>query len=139
MSPGCSELIFCWNKGVLLTSKWGKLFIWFQTLPLCLDEKLRAGMKWLNVGGLGGGVEGLPAALTLINWELVGLVEISVLKWASVSSSPSPGALRDYLVVILSNFLGFFRTLPFIPKRNHLKRKRFLPSPLTGVTLWAMM
>lgn len=67
-------------------------------------------------GLVGEGVEGLPAGLTLINWGLVRFVEISVLKWASVSSSSSPGALRGYLVVIPSNFLGFFRTLPFIPK-----------------------
>lgn len=61
-------------------------------------------------------MEGLPAGLTLINWGLVRFVGISVLKWASVSSSPSPGALRGYLVVIPSHFLGFFRTPPFIPK-----------------------
>ncbi len=57
----------------------------------------------------------LPPGLSLINWGLVRFVGLSVLKWASVSSSPSPGALRGYLVVILPHFLGFSLTFPFIP------------------------
>lgn len=66
-------------------------------------------------------------------------VGLSVLKWASVSSSPSPGALRGYLVVIPPHFPGFSLILPFHSQRYHLKRKRLLPSPLLEVTLWAMM
>lgn len=31
-------------------AKWGELFICFQTSPLCGDEKLCEGMKWLKVG-----------------------------------------------------------------------------------------
>ncbi len=58
----------------------------------------------------------LPPGLALINWGLVRFVGLSVLKWASVSSSPSPGALRGYLVVIPPHFLGFSLTSPFIPK-----------------------
>lgn len=34
----------------------------------------------------------LPPGLALINWGLVRFVGLSVLKWASVSSSPSPDA-----------------------------------------------
>lgn len=110
-----SELIFWGNWGVQLAGKWGELFIWFQTSPLCGDEKLCEGMKWLKVTeGRGGGA--LPVGLALINWGLVRFVGLSVLKWASVSSSPSPGALRGYLVVIPPRFLGFSLTLPFISK-----------------------
>ncbi len=58
----------------------------------------------------------LPPGLALINWGLVRFVGLSVLKWASVSSSQSPGALRGYLVVIPPHFLGFSLTSPFIPK-----------------------
>lgn len=92
---------------VYLVSNFTSLFRWETA---CGHEMAEC---W---GLVGEGVEGLPAGLTLINWGLVRFVEISVLKWASVSSSSSPGALRGYLVVIPSNFLGFFRTLPFIPK-----------------------
>lgn len=69
-----------------------------------------------SYGGEGGGGEALPVGLALINWGLVRFVGLSVLKWASVSSSPSPGALRGYLVVIPPHFLGFSLTLPFISK-----------------------
>lgn len=63
---------------------------------------------------LGGGAS--PPGLALINWGLVRFVGLSVLKWASVSSSPSPGALRGYLVVIPPHFPGSSLTSPFIPK-----------------------
>ncbi len=43
--PGYIEQIFGGNEGVRLAGKWGELFIWFQTSPLCGDEKLREGMK----------------------------------------------------------------------------------------------
>lgn len=75
------------------------------------------GRKW--------GAEGLPAGLTLINWGLVRFVEISVLKWASVSSSPSPGALRGYLVVIPSNFLGFFFARCLLFRKKSLEKEAF--------------
>lgn len=108
------------------------MFFWVQTLALCLDENLRAGMKWLNAAQGGGG-------LTLINWGLVRFVEISVLKWASVSSSPSPGAFAWLPCCNSISFSGFRSHAAFYSKRNHLKRECFPPSPLTEVTLWAMM
>lgn len=54
--------------------------------------------------------------LALINWGLVRFVGLSVLKWASVSSSPGPDAVRGYLVVIPPHFPGSSPTLAFIPK-----------------------
>lgn len=61
----------------------------------------------------------LPLGLALINWGLVRFVGLSVLKWAFVSSSPSPDALRGlYLVVIPPHFLGFSLILPFIPRES---------------------
>lgn len=82
-----------------------------------------------------------PPELPLINWGggLVRLLALSVLKWASVSSSPGPGALRGYLVVIPPRFLGFSLISPFYSQTHHLKRKCFLPSPPLEVTQWAMM
>lgn len=67
-------------------------------------------------GALVGGVGALPVGLALINWGLVRFVGLSVLKWASVSSSPSPGASRGYLVVIPPHFPCFSPASPFIPK-----------------------
>lgn len=124
-SPGCSELTFWGNKGVLLRVNYLSGF----KLYLCVWMRncVRAWNGWTLgwSGGIWGGVGGLPVGLTLINWGLVRFVGISVLKWASVSSSPSPGASRGYLVVIPSHFLGFFRTLPFIPKEMAWKGSVF--------------
>lgn len=75
-------------------------------------RRLCEGMKWLRV--CWGGAS--PPGLALINWGLVRFVGLSVLKWASVSSSPSPGALRGYLVVIPPHFPGSSLASPFIPK-----------------------
>lgn len=109
-------------------------FIWFQNFT----SRRRWEALWGHemTASLGGT---LPPGSALINWGLVRFVGLSVLKWASVSSSPSPDALRGYLVVIPPRFSGFLSHISFHSQRSHLKRKRLLPSPLLEVTLWAMM
>lgn len=63
-----------------------------------------------------GKVGGFASWIDFDKLGAVRFVGLSVLKWASVSSSPSPGALHGYLVVIPPHFLGFALILPFIPK-----------------------
>lgn len=98
-------------------------------------RRLCEGMKWLRV--CWGGAS--PPGLALINWGLVRFVGLSVLKWASVSSSPSPRRLAWLPCCNSSSFPGFLSHVAFHSQRNDLKRKRLLPSPLLEVTLWAMM
>lgn len=130
-----TEQIFWGCEGVRLAGKWGELFIRFQTSPLRGDETLVWGHE-MTESVLGGAS---PPGLALINWGLVRFVGLSVLKWASVSSSPSPRRLAWLPCCNSSSFPGFLSHVAFHSQRNDLKRKRLLPSPLLEVTLWAMM
>lgn len=121
------------NECVHLASKWGELFIWIQSSHPGGDERQSEGREWLR-GGWGVG----RCFASWIGFDKLGL---SVLKWASVSSSQVPlpcvATLRGYLVVNPPHFPGF--SLSFHSDRNNLKGKCLLPSPVLEVTLWAMM
>lgn len=110
----------------------------YQVSNFTLSAEIRSSVRAWNDGKLQSG-GALPAGLALINWGLVRFVGLSVLKWASVSSSPSPCAFAWLPCCNSSSFSGFLSHIAFHSQRNHLKRKCLLPSPLTEVTLWAMM
>lgn len=133
-SPGCSELTFWGNKGVLLPvnylsgSNFTSVFGWETA---CGHEMAEC---W--GGGWGGG------GACWIDFDKLGTCEICRNLCSKVGFCFIISKSRSLAWLPCCNSISFSGSLShaaFYSQRDGLKRKRFPPSPLTEVTLWAMM
>lgn len=136
-SPGCSELTFWGNKGVLL---WVNYLSGFK-LYLCVWMRncVRAWNGWTLGWGYGRGWGG---GACWIDFDKLGTCEICRNLCSKVGFCFIISKSRSLAWLPCCNsisFSGFLSHAAFYSQRDGLKRKRFPPSPLTEVTLWAMM